>query len=49
MFQTILILNFGKDIFSVLYCNIFVGILLLIYLIFEVYGKYVDFNNSSRL
>lgn len=49
IFQTILILNFGKDIFSVLYCNIFVGILLLIYLIFEVYGKYVDFNNSSRV
>lgn len=47
LFQTILILNFGKDVFSVLYCNIFVGILLLIYLIFEVYGKYVDFNNSS--
>ena len=49
LFQTILILNFGKDIFSVIYCNIFVGILLLIYLIFEVYGKYVDFNNSSRI
>lgn len=49
LFQTGMIMNFGTSINYVIYCNIFIGALLLIYLIFEVYNKYVDFNNSSSL
>jgi len=49
LFQTALIMNFGTNINYVIYSNILIGTLLLIYLIFEVYNKYVDFNNSSRL
>jgi len=49
LFQTALITNFGRDIYSVVYCNIFIASLLLIYLIFEVYNNYVDINNRSRL
>lgn len=49
LMQAILIFTLANDINSIIYCNILVSSLLLIYLIYEIYRKYISFNNSSNL
>jgi O-antigen/teichoic acid export membrane protein len=49
LMQGLLIFVFANDIYTAIYCNLFVSSLLLIYLIYEIYKKYISFNNSSNL
>lgn len=47
--QSILIFTLANDIYTTIYLNIAVSSILLVYLTYEIYKRYVDFNNSSRL
>jgi O-antigen/teichoic acid export membrane protein len=47
--QALLIFTLADDINSAIYCNLLVSILLLGYLSYEVYKKYLSFNHSSNL
>jgi len=47
--QGLLIFTLANDIYTTIYCNLFVSAALLIYLIYEIYQRYLNFNNSSDL
>ncbi len=47
--QGLLIFVSASDIYTAIYCNLLVSSLLLSYLIYEIYRKYVSFNNSTNL
>jgi O-antigen/teichoic acid export membrane protein len=49
LMQAILIFTLANDIYTIIYCNILVSSLLLIYLLYEVYRKYISFNHSSHI
>lgn len=49
LLQGLLIFVFANDIYTAIYCNLLVSSLLLTYLIYEIYKKYISFNNSSDL
>jgi O-antigen/teichoic acid export membrane protein len=47
--QATLIFIYANDIYTTIYCNIFVSSVLLLYLLYEVYRKHFNFNHSSNL